>query len=362
LTVVRDLLTDSGSVFVQIGDENVHLLRSVLDEIFQPENFVSLITVRKTGAVSSPDARLNSLGTISDYIVWYAKRKEVLKYRQLFSRKADTSTGDQYRLDGKAAHASEAAILHDATRDSLMKTMGLTVLRIPAKTVFKDPEGAYRAIKNAVDEAYTAKETEWIEASRIRKNDAIFFGTELTGVHVTEIHEQITEEPVYDLEVEDAHSFVTEVCAVHNCGSGTTAYVAEQWGRRWITIDTSRVSLALARSRIMGARYPYYLLADSPDGQQKESLLTQKAPSTAPTHGNIRQGFVYERVPHITLKSIANNTEIDVIWEKFQQKLEPIREKLNAALKKKWEEWEIGSAYLHKRKRHKIRSHVYAGP
>ena len=125
------------------------------------------------------------------------------------------------------------------------------------------------------------------------------------------------------------------------CGSGTTAYVAEQWGRRWITIDTSRVALALARARIMGARYSYYLLADSRDGQLKEAELTRKAPSEAPTHGSIRQGFVYERVPHITLKSIANNAEIDVIWEKFQGTLEPLREQLNKALDKTWQEWEI---------------------
>jgi adenine-specific DNA-methyltransferase len=125
------------------------------------------------------------------------------------------------------------------------------------------------------------------------------------------------------------------------CGSGTTAYVAEQWGRRWITIDTSRVSLALARARIMGARYPYYLLADSAEGQLKEAEITRTTPSDSPTYGNIKHGFIYERVPHITLKSIANNTEIDVIWEKFQEKLEPLREKLNKALGEKWEEWEI---------------------
>ena len=116
------------------------------------------------------------------------------------------------------------------------------------------------------------------------------------------------------------------------CGSGTTAYVAEQWGRRWIRIDTSRVALALARARIMGARYPYYLLADSRDGQLKEAEVTRTAPSSQPTHGNIRQGFVYERVPHITLKSIANNAEIDVIWERFQETLEPLRQQLNRAL------------------------------
>ena len=125
------------------------------------------------------------------------------------------------------------------------------------------------------------------------------------------------------------------------CGAGTTAHVAEQWGRRWITIDTSRVALALARARIMGARYPYYLLADSRDGQIKEAALTRKAPSEAPTHNDIRQGFVYERVPHITLKSIANNAEIDVIWEKFQETLEPLREQLNDALGILYKEWEI---------------------
>ncbi len=125
------------------------------------------------------------------------------------------------------------------------------------------------------------------------------------------------------------------------CGSGTSAFVAEQWGRRWITIDTSRVALALARARIMGARYPYYLLADSPEGQTKEAELQGKVPSNAPTHGNIRHGFVYERVPHITLKSIANNAEIDVIWEDYQTRLEPLRAQLDAALGKQWEEWEI---------------------
>lgn len=125
------------------------------------------------------------------------------------------------------------------------------------------------------------------------------------------------------------------------CGSGTTATVAEQWGRRWITIDTSRVALALARARIMGARYPYYLLADTREGQEKEAEITCTAPSSQPVRGNIRHGFVYERVPHITLKSIANNTEIDVIWDKWQTQLEPLREALNTALKKTWQEWEI---------------------
>ena len=129
------------------------------------------------------------------------------------------------------------------------------------------------------------------------------------------------------------------------CGSGTTATVAEQWGRRWITIDTSRVALALARARIMGARYPYYLLADSAEGLAKEnqlrSLPSNHSPLNTRHSSNIRHGFVYERVPHITLKSIANNAEIDVIWDKSQEKLEPLRQQLNEACGTNWQEWEV---------------------
>ena len=124
------------------------------------------------------------------------------------------------------------------------------------------------------------------------------------------------------------------------CGSGTTAYVAEQLGRRWITIDTSRVAVALARTRLMSARYAYYLLADSSEGRRKEREISGKILPEAPTHQDIRQGFVYERAPHVTLRSIANNAEIDVIYEKWQAKLEPLRAQLNEALGKKMEEWE----------------------
>ena len=125
------------------------------------------------------------------------------------------------------------------------------------------------------------------------------------------------------------------------CGSGTTAYVAEQWGRRWITIDTSRVALALARSRIMGARFPYYILADSKEGQLKEAEVTHTVPKSTPTGGNIKYGFVYERIPHIKLTTVANNAEIDVIYDKFQAQMEPIRAEFNVAVGKKHEEWEM---------------------
>ena len=135
------------------------------------------------------------------------------------------------------------------------------------------------------------------------------------------------------------------------CGSGTTAYVAEQWGRRWITCDTSRVALALARTRLMAAKYPYYLLADSPDGAKKEIEVgsndfnrsfgeTTKVVTTM-MMGDIRKGFVYKRVPHVTLKSIANNEEIDAIHARWQAQLEPLRADLNAALGQAWEEWQV---------------------
>jgi adenine-specific DNA-methyltransferase len=130
------------------------------------------------------------------------------------------------------------------------------------------------------------------------------------------------------------------------CGSGTTAYVAEQWGRRWITTDTSRVALALARTRIMSARFPYYILADSPEGIVKEAEVAGKFPPVPvpKTDGDPRRGFVYKRVPHVTLKAIANNEEIDVIHAKWQKQLEPLRAKLNGLLKQKWEEWEVPRA------------------
>jgi adenine-specific DNA-methyltransferase len=130
-------------------------------------------------------------------------------------------------IDGKAAHSSEKAIHHDAARNELMKKMGLTVLRVSAANVFVNPDGVFMAIMNAVNESNMQKDTEWMAAIRLKKNDVVFFGSFLTGIRITELHEEIIDEPVYDLEVEDAHSFITEVCAVHNCGSGATAYAVE---------------------------------------------------------------------------------------------------------------------------------------
>lgn len=125
------------------------------------------------------------------------------------------------------------------------------------------------------------------------------------------------------------------------CGAGTTAYVAEEWGRRWITIDTSRVALALARSRIVGARYPYYVLRDSLDGHATEVSHADNRTEKPSFSNDIRHGFVSQKVARLSLRGIAHNTEIDVIYDQFQAKLEPIRTQLNAALGQSWQEWEV---------------------
>jgi len=167
------------------------------------------------------------------------------------------------------------------------------------------------------------REVAWCEARSLQPGDRVV-GDECGAVLEIEtvLHEHGTE-TVYDLTVEEDHSFVTEVAVAHNCGSGTTAFVAEQWGRRWITIDTSRVAVALARTRLMAAKFPYYLLADSPEGQKQSmkdeggKMNTDGKPVFSassfiphPSSFDVRKGFVYRRVPHVTLKSIANNPDI----------------------------------------------------
>jgi len=359
LTVARDLLSDSGSIFVQIGDENVHRVRAVMDEVFGDDNFVSEIVVVKSSGLGA-----NTLPRQNDFILMYAKSAAALKYRQLFKPKA---------LDGEGAGAYQSAKRVDGYIRRLSKgeieepetiPPELTALRFGDLT--KPGPGAKYDIEFQ-GSAYSSKSRWWgmpkdallraIKADRISGSASTLSyqrllsdwsafpltniwsdtgtGSGLNKVYVVQTDEKIIQRCV--LMATDPGDLVLDP----TCGSGTTATVAEQWGRRWITIDTSRVALALARARIMGARYPFYLLADSRDGQLKEGEVTRTAPSSQPVHGNIRHGFVCERVPHITLQSIANNSEIDVIWEQWQTKLEPLREELNAALKKSWREWEI---------------------
>jgi len=360
LTVARDLLTDSGSIFIQIGDENVHRVRAVMDEVFGDDNFLALIVVKKTSAPTD-----KFVPTVSDFIVWYAKSKNFAKYRQLnLTKGVGEVGGSQYvwiededglerklskeerafpnivPKNGKIFAASDASSSHEYSLGKVPVDFRGKSYTPRNRYWSTSPDGMARArmasrlILSGTTLFYKRYLSDFpvMALSNIWTDTSSSFGERLYVVQTTE---KTIERCI--LMATDPGDLVLDP----TCGSGTTAYVAEQWGRRWITIDTSRVALALARARIMGARYPYYLLADSREGQIKEAEITQTAPSSQPVHGNIRHGFVYERVPHITLKSIANNAEIDVIWEKWQETLEPLRESLNSALKKDWQEWEI---------------------
>ena len=361
LTVARDLLTESGSIFVQIGDENVHRVRAVMDEVFSEENFHAQIAVRKASPLGG-----SGLVGVNDYLLWYNKDKTVAKFRRTF--KLLDAQGDRYyniveTNDGQRRSISSEEFanlrfLPSAARlitSSALVSSGLTpscVFDVDFQTKrYKPSTGrswrtnptgmerlklARRLISTGNTLRYVAYFDDFPYAT-IDNSWGDTGGGAIVGkkIYIVQTPNKILERCM--LMTTDSGDLVLDP----TCGSGTTAYVAEQWGRRWITIDTSRVALALARARIMGARYPYYLLSDSPDGQLKEAEVTRKALSNAPTYNDIRQGFVYERVPHITLKSIANNAEIDVIWEKFQGALEPLRAELNTSLNRIWKEWEI---------------------
>ena len=367
LTVVRDLLTESGSVFVQIGDENVHRVRALMDEVFGEGNFVSLISFKTSIGLGS-----QHLDNTSNYLLWYCKDLERAKFRSLFRLLEPWEEGATRYKMLRLPDLTERRVTNDELRgltplpqsSRLFNDQGFTSRTGSNTTLFpvtfqgksyRPPSGGWRTSEGGMQRAIKAdRALKTGQNIRFKKyfDDFGALGLDNMWVDVSGGIASRADPKVY---VVQTSTKIVERCILMTtdpgdlvldptCGSGTAAYVAEQWGRRWITIDTSRVALALARARVMGARYPYYLLADSSEGQRKEAELAGKAPADTPTHGNIRQGFIYERVPHVTLKSIANNTEIDVIWEKFQKTLEPLRDKLNTALKEKWEEWEIPRA------------------
>ncbi len=358
LTVARDLLTESGSIFVQIGDENVHLVRALMDEVFGDENFVSLISFR-----SSVPLGATYIPGIMTYVILYAKSHESMKFRRMFTERdpqeetrysfAESSTGEHDRLS--AQQREDLDILVKTNRLFVAENLnsagrtescvfpflfeGSKYFPTQGKSWKTNQTGMERlALANRlVSPANNLNYKLYLDDYPVREFADVWMDTQGASdkVYVVQTSVKVIQRCL--LMATDPGDLVLDP----TCGSGTTAYVAEQWGRRWITIDTSRVALALARARIMGTRYSYYLLADSREGQIKEAKIACTPPNTQPVQGNIRHGFVYERVPHVTLKSIANNAEIDVIWEAFQGKLEPLREKLNKSLKKKWAEWEI---------------------
>ena len=342
LTVARDLLTDSGSIFVQIGDENVHRVRAVLDEVFGDENFVSLITFQKNGSGAA-----GFLNNVCDYILWFSKSRKNLKFRPLIKEKtSDLKLMESYSYDDGDGNIYRLSPVNSqgfsANRTVPIAYKGINYLPGADRHWSVDPSRITRLLEFGI---LTARGKSIYQKLYLR-NQA---GTLYKNIWDDTAQGALAVEKLY---VVQTSTKVVERCILMSsdpgdlvldptCGSGTTATVAEQWGRRWITIDTSRVSLALARARIMGARYPFYLLSDSREGKLKEAEVNRTAPSSQPVHGNIRHGFVNERVPHITLNSIALNTEVDIIWDEWQPKLDQLRAKLNTIVNKIFEEWEI---------------------
>jgi adenine-specific DNA-methyltransferase len=368
LTVARDLLTESGSLFVQIGDENVHRVRALMDEVFGDDNCVSLIGFAKTSGSTE-----EHLGQTTDYLLWFCKDKSRVKYRPALKRKKPGEKGGtnynrvrdpagfsysltDIDLDDPRISAGELSIysLDNLTSQSAGRDKGEGAaswfgvdldgrVHKPSLSVrWKTNEKGMARLKSAGRLEATAnrlgyvRDLEDFPAVQISNRwDDVGASFMADKIYVVQTSQTVVQRCV--LLSTDPGDLVLDP----TCGSGTTATVAEQWGRRWITIDTSRVALALARARIMGSRYPFYLLADSREGQVKEGEVTRNVPSSQPVYGNLRHGFVYERVPHITLKSITNNAEVDVLWDRWRDKLEPLRGSLNSALKKTWNDWEI---------------------
>ena len=341
LVISRELLTETGSIFVQIGDENVHLVRCVLDEVFGSENFCQIIPFRK---------KLMPLGAsllegMFDYLLWYAKDISQVKFRHLF-RKSEAKVTSRW-TNVELPNGVRRSLTKEESLNSELLPTGSKVYRLvsqrapsfsPASVynfnykghIYSPPKGGcWVSTKDKMEKLASAFRLE-SEADNL---SYVYFHEDFPLAKLTNVWDDTS--PTQDKQyVVQTSVGVIERCLLMTtepsdlvldptCGSGTTAYVAEQWGRRWITIDTSRVALALARTRLMAAKYPYYLLADSQEGVKKEAELNGKFPAEYKADGDIRKGFVNKRVSHITLKSIANNPDI---------KEGMIREQINAAI------------------------------
>ncbi|WP_027187768.1 site-specific DNA-methyltransferase [Desulfovibrio cuneatus] len=327
LVVARELLTESGSVFVQIGDENVHLVRCLLDEVFGAENFVAQISFQKTGGIEA-----SYLSSTVDYVLWAGKNKAHLKYRSLYSERnvGDTSL-DRYDM-----------LLNTCNENRRLTKEEMLTGKIPAGTkryqlapLYSDGASSEIQAFEFQGKKYIPRgDTHWKTTIPGLERLAVANRIEVMGtvIRYRRFADDFPVIPIGDrwdsMQIGVQRTYVVQTatsviqrCLLMStdpgdlvldptCGSGTSAYVAEQWGRRWITCDTSRVALALARTRLMGASFPYYLLADSPEGEQKAAELENRPTSQEALRGDIRKGFVYKRVPHITLKSIANNPDI----------------------------------------------------
>ena len=333
LVVARDLMTDSGSIFVQIGNENVHRVRSVMDEVFGNDNFVSLIPFVKTSGKNA-----KNLDTVNDYLLWYAKDSKQLKYNQLYYERTNRMLSNAYTW-------IEEDTLNNPRRLTRAETQGRVAMpsgkRFASASIISQSGGENMQFPVSVDgqEYLPSRNTYWktnvAGMANLKRAGRLFpvrntltyrrYSDDFPVVPITNwwndtIQSTFAVDKRY---VVETNPKVIQRCMLMTtdpgdlvldptCGGGTTAYVAEQWGRRWITIDTSRVAVALARQRLLTAKFDYY--------------------ETEGGDGAIGGGFEYKTVPHITLRSIAQNSALDPIFAEWDAILDENLGALNAAL------------------------------
>lgn len=331
LLIARELLTESGSCFVQISDENVHLVRCLMDEVFGSENFCKLIAFKKTAGQTD-----KLLAQVSDYIIWFCKNKDAVKYRQLFVERDKQSVSDRYVYIDDGNNKTQRIPkdeLDDFVKYPLVKRYRVTSLssqtgsdgtrfeyNFAGKKFVPSGSRGWSTNKDGI-EKLKEKNLLLVEGMSLNyKRYLNDFPVEQISTYWNDtgggalVHEKSYVVQTASKVIQRCILMATDpgdLVLDPTCGSGTTAYVAEQWGRRWITIDTSRIALNIAKTRFMTATFPYYHLysdvnvqATEKEGKIKKSVADK--PDTEKS-GDIRQGFVYEEVPHITLKSLAND-------------------------------------------------------
>ena len=328
LIAAKDLLTDSGSIFVQISDENVHRVRSIMDEVFGCENFVSLITYKVTGGTQQKVAPRR----ISDYLIWYTKNKEIVKFNRIFLNKEinkNTIFADVELADGERRSLTK----QEKENPNLLPIEAKYYMTLPVhgqgagENTLRYFQGNHYGIPTNGHWRHTLEGFNClVNANRVVVNKTalrtIYYFSDSPVSEITTTWDDTAPEAIKSYVVQTSTKII-ERCLLMTtdpgdlvldptCGSGTTAYVAEKWGRRWITIDTSRVSIALARQRLLTASFEYYKLKDKANG--------------------VAGGFINKIVPHIMLKSIAQNTALDSIFEKHEPILTEKLETLNSAL------------------------------
>ncbi len=338
LIVARELLTESGSIFVQIGEENNHRVRTILDEVFGNDCAMVTIVVQKKGNQKS-----SYMAPVHDYVHWYTKTPHK-ENRTKFQRQFVKSKRDA--VDNKA-YTSD--LTNGGSRPNQIQPVsyqGKSYLPTRNRcwsTTSQNPAGGYCGMDRLIfaNRIYATK-----NSLLFKKYSSDAGATPITNLWAGSMNPT---KPIYVVQTSDE---IVKRCMLMTtdpgdlvldptCGSGTTAFVAEQYGRRWITMDTSRVAITLARARLMGARFDAYLLQDSQAGHAKECELAKTPPIKTQFGNDIRAGFVYRRAPRIVLGQIANNTEIEQIWEHALTITEPLRAKLNASLGTDFEPWEI---------------------